>query len=128
MPVKYKVVSTNQPGQGKEGEKMWFPKLTGSSQLNLRDIAERLSERSSASTGDVYMIIMGLVDILPELLGNGYTIKLDDFGTFRLHAKVETAKEPEKVTSRYIKGYRISFRPGKLVKNALKGIKAEKLN
>lgn len=42
MPVKYKVVSTHKPGQGKEEEKIWFSKLTGSEQVNLREIAKIL--------------------------------------------------------------------------------------
>ena len=126
MPVKYKVMATTKPGQGKEGEKIYFPKLTRSSQVNLRDIANMLSEISTASPGDVYLIITGLVDLIPTLLGKGNTIKLDDLGTFRLHARVDTEPSPEKVTSRNIKELRLSFRHDNRIKKKLKGIKVVK--
>lgn len=128
MPVKYKVISTNKPGQGKEGEKIYFPKLTGSRQVNLRDIADILSDRSTASPSDVYLIIMGLVDLIPELLEHGQTVKLDNLGTFRLHARVNTATSPEKVTSRNIKELRLGFLPDKGIKKFLKRIQVFKAN
>lgn len=56
MALKYKVVSTFSPGQGKDGKQLWFPKLTDSSQIDLRGIAKLLNRRSTASEADVYLL------------------------------------------------------------------------
>ncbi len=122
MALKYKVVSTFSPGQGKDGKQIWFPKLTGSSQINLREIAKILHKRSTASESDVYLIVKGLVDLIPELLADGYTVKLDELGTFRLHAKVNTSESPASVSVKNINNLRLSFRPDKYIKNELRGI------
>jgi len=123
MALKYKVVSTFSPGEGKEGKQLWFPKITGSSQINLREIAKILHKRSTASESDVYLIVKGLVDLIPELLANGYTVKLDELGTFRLHAKVSTSGSPESVSVKNINKLRLSFRPDNLIKDGFQGIK-----
>lgn len=126
MPLEYKIISTYKPGQGKNGEQIWFPKLTGTSQVNLLDIARILEKRSTASESDVYLIMMGLVNLLPELLAEGKTIKLERFGTFRLHARVKTESEAAKVTQDHIKEIRLSFKPDNEIKKILQNIKVPK--
>lgn len=123
MTLQYKIVSTFKPGEGKEGNQMWFPKITGSTQINLKEIAKMLQKRSTASESDVYLIMKGLVDLIPELLANGHTVKLDELGTFRLHAKVSTSNSPESVSVKNIKELRLSFRPDKLIKDGFQAIK-----
>ena len=126
MALSYKIMSTVKPNEGDKEKKIWFPKLTGSSQKTLREVADILAERSSASPGDVYMVVVGLVDLIPELLTYGYTVKLDRFGTFRLHAKVETSESPDDVTVRNIKELRVSFRPDNEMKIKVQGAKITK--
>jgi predicted histone-like DNA-binding protein len=87
--------------------------------MNLRDVSKILAQRSSLSEGDVYAVVVGLVNLIPEMLMNGYTIKLDGLGSFRLHAKVDTSERPEDVNVRHIKELRISFRPDNEMKNNL---------
>ena len=124
MGIKYKVITTYKPGKGKTGKPISFPKITGGMKMNLRDVSKILAERSSLSEGDVYAVVVGLVNLIPEMLMNGYTIKLDGLGSFRLHAKVTPEENPEDVNVRNIKGLRISFRPDNEIKNELhtKGI------
>ena len=120
MSVKYKVMSTYKPGAGQDGKQMWFPKLTGSKQVDLYDVAQILEKRSAASKADVQLIIYGLIDLIPELLIQGKTVKLAELGSFRLHARVNPADEPEKVSSKNIRELHISFRPDKRMKMALR--------
>lgn len=112
-------MTTFKPGAGKTGEQISFPKITGGMKMDLREVSRILAQRSSLSEGDVYAVVVGLVDLIPEKLLDGYTIKLDGLGSFRLHAKVATAKNPEDVNVRNIKGLRISFRPDNEMKKEL---------
>lgn len=120
MELKYKVVSTFKPGEGREGTQIWFPKLTGSSPVDLLELGEILAERSTVSPGDVYTVIIGLMGLIPELLLQGNTIKMDRLGSFRLHARVETSESPEQVSARNIKELRLSFKPSGFIKDKLR--------
>lgn len=91
MNLYYKPMSTFKPGEGITGKKIWFPKITGTSQRTLRDVAEILEKRSTLTSIDVVAVITGLISLIPEQLSLGYTIKLDGLGTFRLHARVTTS-------------------------------------
>lgn len=122
MSITYKVASTYKPGKGTSGEKIWFPKLTGTTQVDLLDVARILAKRSTASEADVFLVMMGLVDLIPDLLSQGKTIKMERFGTFRLHARVKTEDSAEKITVRNIKEIRLSFKPDNEIKKALQNI------
>jgi predicted histone-like DNA-binding protein len=119
MRLQYKVVTTYKPGEGKTGKSISFPKLTGSTQMNLREVSKIMSSRSTLSGADITGVISSLIDLIPELLMNGYTIKLDGLGTFRLHAKVTPLEDPNEVNDHQITGLRITFRPDKLMKDEL---------
>lgn len=120
MALQYKITSMVKQNSAGEEERIYFPRLTGSERINLRKIADMMHQRSSATSSDIYLVLMGLVDLLPQLLLDGKTIKIDEFGSFRLHAKVSTEDTPDKVTSRNINDLRISFLPDKRIKQALK--------
>lgn len=127
MALQYKIVSTYRPGEGKSGQQLWFPKLSGSEQITLREVARILQSWSTASEADVYLIVKGLVTLIPRLLTDGKTVKLDELGTFRLHARVNTSDSPEAVTAKNIRELRISFRPDKQIKKQLKNVNFEKV-
>ncbi|MFC0875563.1 HU family DNA-binding protein [Saccharicrinis sp. FJH2] len=126
MALRYKIVSTNVLENGQKGRRIWFPKLTGSQQMNLNQIAKELQKRTTASGADVYLVIKGLVDLIPVLLADGYTLKLDELGTFRLHAKVEPSDYEDAVTVRNIKELHLKFRADNALKTELKKIKVLK--
>ncbi len=122
MTIRYKITSTSKPGAGKEGEKVYFPRLTGSSPIRLNEIARILAGKSSASRGDVHQVLLDFAQLIPELMAQGKSILIDELGSFQLHARVSTADSPEKVTYRNIKEIRMSFRPGSAIRKKLKRI------
>lgn len=126
MTVRYKITSTSKPGAGKEGEKVYFPRLTGSSPIRLDEIAGILAERSSASRGDVHQVLLDFAQLIPELMAHGKSILIDEFGSFQLHARVSTADSPEKISFRNIEEIRMSFRPDRKIKEKLKRIKFQR--
>ncbi|NJK85863.1 MAG: hypothetical protein HC906_07735 [Bacteroidales bacterium] len=111
MALKYKVISTVKPGSKKEDKRIWLPKLTGTSQFNLNELADIIQQRSTAHQADVILVIQCLMRVIPEMLLDGKTVKLDGFGVFRLHAKAETSETPEEVDVHNIKEIRLSFIP-----------------
>jgi predicted histone-like DNA-binding protein len=88
--------------------------------MNLREMARQLAKESTLSEADIYAVIFGLNNLIPDKLMDGYTVKLDGFGSFRLHAKVETSNDPSEIDVRSIKELRISFKPDNEIKRNLK--------
>ena len=122
MTIRYKITSTSKPGAGKDGEKIYFPRLTGSSPVDLEYLSGIIEQRSSASKADVYLILLEFAQLVPELLTEGKTILVKDLGSFQLHARVSPADSPGKVTFRNIKEIRMSFLPDKKIKEKLSKI------
>ncbi|MGE4289640.1 MAG: HU family DNA-binding protein [Salinivirgaceae bacterium] len=120
MPIKYKIASTNKPGQGKAGEKVYFPRLTESSRVSMDYLIPIIEKRSSASGADVYSVLYNLVNLIPEMLLDGKTIKLENLGTFSLHAQTRAESSPEEVNAQNITGLKVVFRPDVRIKQELK--------
>ena len=125
MYLNYKIMSTFRPGEGKSGQKLWFPKLTGSKQIGLGEVADLLSKRTTASGADVILVVNALIDLIPELLAGGNTVRLDGLGVFRLHARVTASELPELVSAKNIRELRLSFIPDKEIKEQLQKIQVK---
>ncbi len=127
MPLKYKVVSTVKPYSADKNNRIYFPRLCGENQVDLDYIVKMLTIRSTASPGDVYLVIQGLVELIPELLADGHTVKLNDLGIFRLHARSVSSLSPDKVSRKNIKQLHLSFIPDKGIRKKLEEIDITKV-
>ena len=97
-------------------EKKWYatPRLTGS--RDLKNLSKDLSEVSSLSAGDVQNVIVNLIDQLPKWLMEGYSVKLDGFGSFRLSFSSEGEIVKDDVSADSIKDIYILFVPDVAIK------------
>ena len=100
-------------------EKKWYaaPRLTGS--RDLKNFSKDLSEVSSLSAGDVQNVIVNLIDQLPKWLMEGYSVKLDGFGSFRLSFSSEGAAVKDDVSADSIKEIYILFVPDVAIKERI---------
>ena len=120
MAVLYKVVSKKPGLASPESPIKYYPVLTGRRQSDIREVCKILSESSTVTAGDIRGVLEGFIRLIPDLLMEGRTVKLDGFGTFSLHASAKGQVNPEKVTVRDITGVKISFLPDKIIKRELK--------
>jgi predicted histone-like DNA-binding protein len=119
MAVLYKVVSKKPGLSSPDSPTKYYPVLTGRRQSDIRDVCRILSESSTVTAGDIRGVLEGLIKLIPDLLMEGCTVKLDGFGTFSLHASAKGKESREKVTSRDITGVKMSFLPDKIIKREL---------
>jgi len=100
-------------------EKKWYaaPRLTGS--RDLKNLSKDLSEVSSLSAGDVQNVIVNLIDQLPKWLMEGYSVKLDGFGSFRLSFSSEGEAVKEDISADSIKEIYILFVPDVAIKERI---------
>jgi len=118
MPVKY-TIRTKKPGLVKDGNPKYYPVLTDRRTTDLRRLSKLISQRSTLHPADIVGVIQSMIELIPELLQDGYTVKLDGFGTFNLHASGTGKANPEEVTSKDITGVKMSFLADKHIKKQL---------
>ncbi len=94
--------------------------------VDLRTLSTEISKISTVSSIDTMAVLESLIQVIPEYLLEGRTIKLGEFGTFRLTISSDGADTAESFTSSMIKKVKLNFRPGKLISDALKTISYEK--
>jgi predicted histone-like DNA-binding protein len=85
-----------------------------------------ISARSILNSGDIIAVVESFVQIIPELLQDGYNVRLDDLGTFSLHASAVGQDAPNKVSSRDITNFKISFLPDKRIKERMQSTEVYK--
>jgi len=105
------------------GEYRYYPWIYERKKMEIHQLAERISNFSSLSRGDIYAVLIALTDELPNLLLDNYSVQLGEFGTFSLHASGLPSDIPRQVNAKKIKGVKVAFRPGKRIKKKIKGAK-----
>ena len=116
MSLQFNVIERANP---QTREKKWYaaPRLTGS--RDLKNLSKDLSEVSSLSAGDVQNVIVNLIDQLPKWLMEGYSVKLDGFGSFRLSFSSEGEAVKEDISADSIKEIYILFVPDVAIKERI---------
>ncbi|MBC8385354.1 MAG: HU family DNA-binding protein [Candidatus Cloacimonetes bacterium] len=118
MAVNYVVKQRFNPNDP-EAPKKWYgiAKSTGNS--TLRKISKKIESISTVSSIDTMAVLEAFLQVLPEELGEGRTVRLGDFGSFRITIMTEGVEEEKNFSSKNILRNKMVFTPGKEVKNAL---------
>ena len=65
----------------------WYPRSFTVNTVDTKEVARRLSLMSTVTVGDTYAVLLGLGEVLGELMSAGNSVKLD-----RIHfVKVQSA-------------------------------------
>jgi predicted histone-like DNA-binding protein len=126
MTVKFNIVERGRPGY-REAPKKYYPSLQSTGRVSIRQLAERASDMSTFSTPDMIAAIEILLAIIPDELAQGNIVELGDFGNFWLRFSAEGVEDSTRVRGDQITTLLPRFNPGKRFKQALAGVKFEKL-
>lgn len=97
-----------------EGEKLWYPRIAKFGQkVSTSELTSALAELSSLSQGDARSFIQDLTTVMRRFLINGYSVNLEEFGTFTLIVKATGAgvKTREEVNPNQINQLKVRFTP-----------------
>lgn len=122
MPIRYKVIK-KKVSERFGSESAFYPIPQYRATINKRELAKRIARFSTLSTVDVYAALEALIHIIPELVKDGYSVKIEDFGSFKLTFKTEGNTDASKISKRNIKGNRLVFTPAKNLKAELRETK-----
>ncbi|MGP2570510.1 HU family DNA-binding protein [Ornithobacterium rhinotracheale] len=121
--MKYKLVQKVNP---QDKSKKWYANAVNAGTTEQRAIAKNISEKSSLTAGDIANVIENLLEEMPKELIEGKSVKLGEFGTFRLSLSSEGVSNEKDFNATKIKGAKVIFTPGVALKKALSDIKYER--
>ena len=85
MSVKYKLVLKKDLTKGAAaGAKRYYASAPVSGTMNFNSICDVIADRSTASDGDVALVVRGLLRATEEALLRNEVVELDTLGRFRL--------------------------------------------
>lgn len=121
----YHVVQRQNP-QDRSAPALWYPTLTWSGEVSLRQLAEDISQGTTLSTTDVTAVIESLLHRLPIYLENGHSVRLGDFGIIRPSLKTTGTEKKDDVTAKNIEAVKVLFLASKELKRKFEGVKFHK--
>lgn len=91
----------------------WFPRSLTAGTYTTKDVAERLSRMSTVSLGDTYAVLLGLGEVMGDMMESGNSVKLEGLGTFYLvgQAKGQGVDTPEEVSGEQFTKLKVGFIP-----------------
>lgn len=120
MTIRYKPMGRAQAGVKGGGQRRYYAVATGRNLVDLRRVAEIISNRSTLTSSDIYAVLIGLSNLIPELIADGSSVKLDNVGIFSAELQSIGKDTPEEVNHTCIKQVRLHFLPDKEMKRALR--------
>lgn len=89
-------------------------------------LCDLISDNSTASSGDVQVVIAGLTRIMQRTMGFGDVVRLGELGSFRMVAGSKGSITSEEFTTSLFKKGRIVFTPGSVLKKMAQNVQFEK--
>lgn len=128
MPAKYKLVlRKDMRKDAAEGSKLYYASANTTGTCDVYELCDLISAQSTASSGDVKLILDELVNVMRRNLGKGEVVKVGELGSFQLQFGSTGTLTGKEFSHALIKSRRIVFRPGKLLKDAIKNYTFEKI-
>lgn len=110
----------------KPGSKLFFGQVRSVRTLEFSELCKQVAEVSTASTGDVKVVIDGLSTVMLRQMGYGDVIRLGELGSFRMVSGSSGVEEEENFHTSMFKNGRIIYTPGAAFKQIAKEVKFEK--
>ena len=128
MPAKYKLVLRKDMRKNAAVDaKLYYANAKAAGTVSVYELCELIAEGSTASSGDVKLILDELIRVMRRSLGKGEVVQVGELGNFQLQfGSTGTATEKE-FSQSLIKNKRILFRPGKMLRDAVNNYTFEKL-
>lgn len=93
-----KYIKQEMPDMKKTGEQKAFYRLKVERNVDFQEFIDKLcSYHSGISRGEALRVLVSASDVLAELLGEGYSVTLDDWGTFKATIGLEEGKEMDTI-------------------------------
>lgn len=127
MPLKYRLVKRKDMSKdAPKGSELFYAQTSISKKVNLNRICERISKYSTASRGDILLVLDGFITVMNESLADGESVHLGDFGSFRMVAGSKGATTEKDFNTSLFNRAHIVFYPGTMLMNLVRNANFEK--
>ena len=97
------------------GKTKWFPRavIVSKRPADSDELARRIAQMSTASRGDVHLVLRSLPSVMAQIMNEGRTVHIDGLGSFffKLSCAGRGVDTPEEVSRKQIKDIRVQFLP-----------------
>lgn len=111
MSIKYKTIERGNPGDPTKPKK-FYAQAVSDGEISLKELAKRASQISTVSYTDTLAVITALMEVIPDVLADGKTVRLGELGSLYISNKSDGSDTADKVNANNIKGAKVDFRPG----------------
>lgn len=125
MAIKYKVIERGNPADITKPKK-FYAQAVSDGETSLKDLAKRAAQISTVSYTDTLAVITALMEVIPDVLADGKTVRLGDLGSLYISNKSDGSETADKVTASNIKSPKVDFRPGADFKKLVKVVEWQK--
>ena len=95
----------------KTGEKLFYPMLVEPSVVSFEELLNSVQEICSLTLADVTAIVKSFQEVVLEMLSEGYSVHVDNLGSFRPTLKATSVENKDDVSADLIKQVHCVFTP-----------------
>lgn len=127
MALKYRLVQRKDMGKDAvEGSKKYYGSVSSTGTLSFDQICSSISAYSTASPGDVKLVLDGFVFVASEALLRGEVVQFGELGNFQLKLGSGGVPDAKDYDASMFKRPHIVFRPSIRLKTAVAKVNVEK--
>ncbi|WP_278626524.1 HU family DNA-binding protein [Parabacteroides gordonii] len=129
MSVKYKLVQKKDLTKGAADDaKRYYASAPVSGTMDFDSICELIADRSTASDGDVALVVLGLIRAMEEALLRNEVVQLGRLGNFRLSIGSSGTVEEKDFLASMIRKPKIIFTPGDKLRAMIEKVSLERID
>ncbi len=111
-----------------EGSKLYYAQTRSLKKLGFEKLCELIAVRSTAFSGDVMLVIEGLLSVMEERLEEGDIVQMGRLGNFRMVAGSKGAETEKDFNVSMFNKARIVFTPGTMLNTIRANAKYERID
>lgn len=122
--MKIKLVERKNPLK-RDDAGLLYPSAVSAGKKTLRQVASEIAARSSLTKGDIESVLSNFAEYIPQVLADGFSVQLGEFGTMRLSLSGDGAASEKEFRVDSISA-KVIFTPSVGFKETLKNIRYER--
>ncbi|UQB68951.1 DNA-binding protein [Epilithonimonas zeae] len=119
MSIKFNVVPRKNP-RDLEAPAKYYANIVGDGKTTLSDLAKHASTMSTVSKADILAVLESTFEKIAQDVADGKIVYVGEYFTLQAGGSSVGAETEKEVTAANIKTVKAVFRPGKMIKDALK--------
>jgi len=109
-------------------EKLYYAQAKSSADCTFDDLCEQIADSSTASSGDVKIVLDRLNKYMSKALSRGEIVRLGEIGHFQVIVGSEGTVTEDEFNVSMIRKPKVVFRPGNMLRNLISTVSFERIS